>query len=144
MPKMPDINKFVTETNLRGFMIVEMATVFFLNVLMIISGIGLLSLKEWAAGRASDPGSRAQDPSADRSVLVLCSNSRAEHGQGIHHHDQRDVRRNGQGPAGVKKICPDQADFERFGSMLGAMGTTYAMGMIILGVIYPVIVTIAH
>ena len=47
-----------------------------------------------------------------------------------------------KGPQAGQNL-PGPADFERFGSMLGAMGTTYAMGMIILGVIYPVIVTIA-
>jgi hypothetical protein len=49
VPQIPDISKFWTgNTRLTGYFVADIITGLVLNVLLFISGIGLLSIREWA------------------------------------------------------------------------------------------------
>jgi hypothetical protein len=48
LPKVPDISKVINEPHLKFYFAADIASMLVLNVLMLISGIGLVQFKEWS------------------------------------------------------------------------------------------------
>jgi hypothetical protein len=46
-PQFPDLSKFMSNSRLRGFTLIDVTTAGLLNILLIVSGIGLIRYQQW-------------------------------------------------------------------------------------------------
>jgi len=140
LPKMPDIAKFSQQVGFQAYWIVDVVTGLILNILMVVSGIGLLHFKEW--GRQQGLWVAALKivrlvavygffilvvvPNMAKAFTTMFQEMAAEMAK--------------TAPPGQR--VPGPAEMGQMGTLLGIWYTAFAIGMIILGVIYPVIVLI--
>lgn len=140
MPKMPDMSKVFQDANFLIYGIADAVTGLLLNILLVISGIGLCGLKEW--GRALALWVAALKivrliavygflalvvvPIVVRQFTAMFQEMFEEMAKA--------------GPPGQR--MPAQAELNQLGTIMGATMTIFAVGMIVLGVIYPIIVLI--
>jgi hypothetical protein len=140
-PKMPDFNRFLRDPTFQGFAIVDMASAFVLNILMVISGIALLRLKEW--GRATAiwvaavkivrlVGLYTYEALVVVPVMVKGFNDMFQ--------EMLDEMARAAPPG---QRMPAAGEMAQLGTVMGVMMTASIIGMVIFGVIYPIIVLIA-
>jgi hypothetical protein len=140
IPKMPDMAKFTQDMGLQAYGIADVVTGLILNILMVISGVGLVSLKEW--GRRL--GLCVAILKIVRLIalysifiLVVVPNITKTFMSMFQEMFEEMAK---VAPPGQR--VPGAAEMGQMGTGLGIMFTAYAIGMIILGVIYPIIVLI--
>jgi hypothetical protein len=140
IPKMPDMTKFTQDVSLQVYGIADVATGLILNILMVVSGIGLVSFKEW--GRrlglwvAIVKIIRLVALNVFFIVVVVPNMTRAF----VSMFQEMFEEMAKAAPPGQR--VPGAAEMGQMGTGMGIMYTAFAVGMIILGVIYPVIVLI--
>ncbi len=141
IPKMPDMTRFLRDSTFQAYMIVEVATGMILNILLVISGIGLVGYKEW--GRQL-----ALWVAALKIVCLVGFNTYyalvivpeiADQFTGWFREFFDEMAK--AAPPGQK--MPGAGEIAQIGTVLGIMLTAFAIGMVLFGVIYPVIVLIA-
>ncbi len=138
MPKMPDMAKFMQAAGFPGYIIADVVTGLLLNILLIVSGIGLLSFKEW--GRRLGLWVAAAKiirlvALYGYFILVVVPNlSQAFMSMFKEMFDEMAKA----APPGQR--VPGAAEMEQMGTAMGIFYTAFAVGMVILGVIYPIIV----
>ena len=139
--KVPDMAKFAQDADLQtGYIIADVVTGLLLNILLIVSGIGLLSFKEW--GRRLGLWVAAAKiirlvalygyfivvvvPNVTKALTTMFKDMFEEAAKAA--------------PPGQR--VPGAAEMEQMGTGMGIFYTAFAVGMMILGVIYPIIVLI--
>lgn len=140
VPKMPDFTKFTKEETLQTYLIADVTTAFVVNVLMIVAGVGLVGYREW--GR-----SLALWVAAIKIVRLLVLYTyyilvvvpvMAQTFVSIFREVFDEVAKNGPPGKGV----PGPKELEQMGTMMGVMGTGFAIMMMLFGIIYPIITLI--
>ncbi len=140
MPKMPDMAKFMQEAGFPGYVIADVATGLLLNILLIVSGIGLLSFKEW--GRrlglwvAAAKIIRLVALYGYFIVVVVPDLTKALTSMFKEMVDEMAKA----APPG--QPVPKAADMAQMGTAMGIFYTAFAIGMMTFGVVYPIIVLI--
>jgi hypothetical protein len=138
--KMPDMAKLTSEMGLAQYGIADAVTGLLLNVLLVISGIGLINFKDW--GRRLGiwvAALKIVRLIALYSYFIVVVVPRISKALATMFKDMGDQIANAA-PAG--QPAPNVAEFEQMGAMMGVMYTAQGIAMIILGVIYPIIVLI--
>jgi hypothetical protein len=140
IPKMPDMAKFYEEVNIPAYGIADAVSGLILNILMVIAGIGLLGFKEWARQLglwvAALKMVRLVALYGFFAIVMAPNISKAftsmfqEMAEGM-----------AKGAPPGQKV-PAPAEFAQMGMAMGVMMTAFAIGMIIFGAIYPIIVLI--
>jgi hypothetical protein len=139
--KLPDMAKFTEAAGLQTYTIVDVVTGLILNILMVVSGIGLVSYKAW--GRRLGLWVAACKivrlvivygffilvvvPNLSKALTEMFQEMFAQMAQAA--------------PPGGPRI-PGQAELAQMGTVFGTMYSGMAIGMIVLGVVYPVLVLI--
>jgi hypothetical protein len=140
LPKMPDMTKFTQDPVYQLYGIVDVVTSLILNVLMIVCGIGLVRYAEW--GRqlglwvAALKIVRLVVLYGFFIVVVVPRLTRA-----ITSMFQEMVEQMAKAGPPAKGM-PGPAQMAQMGTSLGIMYTASAIGVVLLGVIYPIIVLI--
>jgi hypothetical protein len=138
VPKMPDMAKFTQDADLQTYIIADVVTGLLLNILLIVSGIGLLSFKEW--GRQLGLWVAAAKivrlvALYGYFILVVVPNVTKALTTMF-----KDMFEEAAKAAPPGQPVPGAADMAQMGTAMGIMYTAFAIGMMILGVIYPIIV----
>lgn len=136
MPVAPDTSKFMTAPGVQGYMIADALSGIALNVLMIISGIGLLALKEW--GRLVAVWVAAIK--VIRLVAIYGYFALAVAPVMAQQFRAMFEEMAKAAPPGPKAPSPEE--LAQISTVMGATMTGTAIGMIVLGSIYPVVVLI--
>ena len=140
IPKMPDMAKFTQDASFQVYGITDVVSGLILNILMVVSGAGLVSLKEW--GRRLGLW-----VAAIKIVRLIALNvffilvvvpNMTEAFVSMFQDMVEEMAR--VAPAGGP--VPGAAEIKQMAAVMGIMYSCIAVGMIILGVIYPVIVLI--
>lgn len=140
VPKMPDFSKLTNDGRFLGYTIADVVTGFVLNVLMIISGIALVRLREWGRKIALWVAALKIVRLLALNVFVaLVLTPLMARGFTSMFQEMFDEMAK-VAPPGQR--VPGQAEMAQMGTMIGVMMTVFAVAMVILGVIYPVIVLI--
>jgi hypothetical protein len=140
VPKMPDFTKFTQNAHLTVYAIADIVTGLILNIAMIISGIGLLALKEW--GRVTAlwvAGLKIVRLVALYSIFAVVVVPVLVRSMTSMFEEMFDELAKA-GPPGARG--PGPAELSQMAMGMGTMMTAFAIGMIVLGVIYPAIVLI--
>jgi hypothetical protein len=141
IPKMPDFTKFMQDPRYLGFEIVDLVTGLVLDILMVVSGIALLNLKEW--------GRRAAIWVAALKIVLLITLYTVfalvvvpvlVQNFNTMFQEMFDEMAKGARPG---QRVPGQAELAQMSSTIGILMTASAVGMIIFGAIYPIVVLIA-
>src|SRR5262245_14325049 len=137
-PKMPDFTKLTGDQHFLGYTIADVATGIILNVLLLISGIGLVRLKEWGRKMANWTAAlKIVRLVALNSYFALVVVPVFVHGfTSIFQEMFEEMGK--AGPPGQR--MPGQAELTQMGTMIGVMMTVYAVALVIFGVIYPIVV----
>lgn len=140
IPKMPDMTKFTQDTRFQGYSIADMVSGFLLNILMVVAGIALVCLKEW--GRVTAIWVAALKIVRLIALygffVVVVVPIITEQFTSMFRDMFDDMAR--AAPQGQK--VPGPAELGQMGTVMGVMMTASAIGMIIFGVIYPIVVLI--
>lgn len=134
VPQMPDVSKIARNPLYLRYMLCDVATGIFLNILMVISGIGLLNLKEW--GRRT-----ALWVAGLKIIRLLALYGYFAMVVGPFLAQQfRDIMEEVAKSAPQGQPAPGAAELVQFSKFMEIMLTAYAIAMIVLGVIYPLVV----
>ena len=139
LPKMPDFTKFMREQSFVSFMIADYVSGLILNLAMVISGIGLLRRKEW--GRVS--GIWVAILKIVRLIVLYTIYALVvvpEMARGFTATFQEMFDDMAKAAPGQKVPGPDE--LAQMGTFLGIIWTASAIGMMIFGAIYPIVVWI--
>jgi hypothetical protein len=140
LPKMPDMAKFYEDVSLPAYGIADAVSGLILNILMVVAGIGLLGFREWARQLglwvAALKIVRLVALYGFFAIVVAPNISKAFSSM-----FQETVEGMGKGAPPGQRI-PAPAEFAQMGMAMGVMMTAFAIGMIIFGAIYPIIVLI--
>jgi hypothetical protein len=140
LPKLPDMTKFMQDPALQGYSIADVVSSLILNILLLVSGIGLVRYAEW--GRrlglwiAAIKIVRLVVIYGFFIVVVVPRVTKA-----ITSIFQEMVQEMAKAAPPGQRI-PGPAEMAQMGTSLGIMYTVLAIGMVIFGVIYPIIVLI--
>lgn len=138
--KMPDMGKFMQESSFQAYGMADVATALVLNILMVASGIGLVSFREWgrrlAIWVAVIKIVRLLVLSTVFISVVVPNLTKAFTGM-----FQEMFNEMAKNPPPGQHI-PGAAEIAQMGSGITVMYTASAIGMLVLGIIYPVIVLI--
>ncbi len=140
LPKMPDMSKLAETEGLRTYGIADVVSGLILNVLMIVSGIGLVAYKEW--GRklglwvALLKIVRLIAVYGFFLLVVVPGLTRAFSSMFQEMADQMAKA----APPG--QPAPKAAELAQVGTTVGIVYAAFAVAMIVLGAIYPIIVLI--
>jgi hypothetical protein len=143
LPKMPDFTRFAKDFEHPGFSIADLATGFVLNILMLVSGMALCRYKEW--GRVTAIWVAALKIillMAFYTFFALVMVPDMAKGFNTMFREMFDEMAKAA-PPGQKVPAPPPADLAQMGTFMGIAMTATAVGMIIFGSIYPIIVLIA-
>jgi hypothetical protein len=140
VPKMPDMAKFMQNRSLQVYGIADFVTGLILNVLMVVSGIGLVCYKEW--GRQLGLWVAALKivrlVALQTTFILVVVPDMTKAFTDMFQEMFQEVAK--AGPPGQR--VPGAAEIAQMGTAMGIMYTAMAIGMVILGVIYPIIVLI--
>lgn len=138
VPKMPDFTQWMRDSRILTYFAIDMGSGLFLNVLMIISGIGLLRLAEWGRVLALwVAGLKIVRLIALYSYYALVIVPViVQQFTSMFREMFEEIARNA--PPGQR--IPQQAELNDMGTAMGAMMTGMAVVMILFGVIYPIVV----
>jgi len=143
LPKMPDMTKLwgMNDPRIFGYYAGDVATGMVLNVLLLVSGIGLLSYRQWARKLAIWV--------AGLKILrlgVLCvvgvvvvAPAMAKNFTAFMEEMEKQME---QAPPQAPPPGPPQQDMEQVGEAMGTFFAGWSLGMLVLGSIYPVIVLV--
>jgi hypothetical protein len=140
LPKMPDMSKFIQESSLQVFTIADFISGLIFNILLLVSGFGLVRYKEW--GRqlglwvAALKIVRLIVLYGFLIVVVVPRVTQIFTSMVQEMAEQMPKA----GPPGQR--APGAAELAQMSTMMQAMYTGLAVGMILLGSIYPIIVLI--
>lgn len=140
VPKMPDFAKLAEDVRFLGYTIADVVSGFVLNVLMLISGIALVRYKEWGRKTALWVAAlKIVRLVALNTFLALVLVPHITRGFTSMFQEMFDEMAKAAPPG---QRMPGQAEITQMGTMIGVMMTVFAVAMVILGVIYPVVVLI--
>jgi hypothetical protein len=132
-PKPPDMSKFLNDNRIRIYFGTEIATGLFLNLLLLIGGIGLVMLKEWGRVLCLWVASLkiirlvAMYGTFILVMVPILTKLFIDFFEEV----AKEAAVQGGGPA---------PNMGQVGSTMGTMMTASAVGMIVVGSIYPIIV----
>ena len=142
VPKMPDMNKFTEAVQNKEFTIADVASGIFLNVLMLISGIAFCFYKEWGRQTAIWVAVlkivRLIVLYTSFAVLVVPTMVTAFNAMFQEMFEEMAKA----APPGQKMPVPPADQLEQVATLMGIGMTVTAVGIVIFGVIYPIIVLI--
>lgn len=136
VPVVPDTSKFMTAPGLQSYMIADALSGIMLNVLMMISGIGLLAFKEWARVVALWVAAvKILRLAALYGYFALAvAPVMAQQFRAMFEEMAKAA------PPGQKAISPEE--LATISTSMGVMMTGSAIGIMVLGFIYPAVVLI--
>ncbi len=138
--KMPDMSKFLQEPSFQAYGIADVGTGMFLNVLMIAAGIGLVSYRQWgrrlALWVAAMKIIRLIALTAVFVLIVVPNLTRAM--TDMFHEIFKEMAKMPQ----QGQPIPGPAELAKMGSGFSVMYAASSIGMLVLGIIYPIVVLI--
>ena len=140
IPKMPDFTRFIRNDEFQIYVVVDYLTGFVLNIIMLISGIALMRLKEWgritAIWVAIVKILRLIALNAVFALVVVPVMVKDFTSMMREFIDEMAKA----APPGQPMPAP--GEMAQVGTILGIVSTVTAIGMVIFGAIYPMIVVI--
>ncbi|HWY87799.1 MAG TPA: hypothetical protein VNX28_13800 [Gemmataceae bacterium] len=140
IPKMPDMAKFTQDMGLQSYGIADVVTGLVLNILMVISGVGLVSVREWGRRLGLWVATlKIVRLIALYSIFILVVVPNITNAFTTMFREMFEEMAKVAQPG---QHVPGPAEMGQMGQGLGIMYSAFAIGMIVLGVIYPVIMLI--
>jgi hypothetical protein len=138
--KMPDMTKFTQDPTFQAYGIADAVTGLILNILLVVSGIGLLSLKEWARRLGLWVAAlKIVFLFVLYGIFIVVVVPRVTEAFTSVFREMMDEMAKTAPPG---QPVPGKADLEQMGTILGLVYTGGAIVMIIFGVIYPVVMLV--
>jgi hypothetical protein len=136
VPKLPDMTQFMRDARFQGYWLTDVGTGLLLNLVMLVTGIGLVGLKEW--GRVT--GLWVAALKILRLIVLYSFYALVIAPVMVQQFKAMMEEMTKAVPPGGKAPRPEELG--QMATVMGAMTTGTAIGMIILGAIYPVVVLI--